>query len=95
MSKSTVDVSITYPKDGREYREIFYQNYDAAVTAAIGGGIDIKFKSKQKPLSSAKITVAPQVARWLGLALLRASLQSEQEQRLEVRDDRFPNDNVA
>ena len=59
--------------------------------------IHIDFQSRKKDLdrTSARLTVTPRIARWLGLALLRASWQDEREQRLEVRADSFLHEQVA
>jgi len=96
MSKSRVDVSVMYPTDGRTYDVAIDLNYDATVTPETHDRINVDFKSKKKDLDRtfARLTVTRPVARWLGLALLRASLQDKQEQCLEVRADRFAHDHV-
>lgn len=85
---------MVYPADGRTYDVAIDLNYDATVTPETHDRINVDFKSKKKDLDRtfARLTVTRAVARWLGLALLRASSQDEQEQRLEVRADRFAHD---
>jgi hypothetical protein len=97
MSNSRVDVSVMYPGDGRTYDVVISLNYDVIVSSDAHKRIHVDIQSRKKDFdrTSARLTVTPHIARWLGLALLRASLQDEQEQRLEVRADRFPNDHVA
>lgn len=97
MSNKTVLVTVTSPTDGRSYDAKVALNYDIVIRTATHSRVDIDFSSKQKesagPLASVKMTTS--VARWLGLALLRVSLRNEQDQRLEVRADRFPNDRIS
>ena len=97
MSNKTVLVTVTNPTDGRSYDAKVSLNYDIVIRTATHSRVDIDFSMKQKdadgPSASVKMTTS--VARWLGLALLRVSLRNEQDQRLEVRADRFPNDRIS
>ena len=97
MSNSRADVSVMYPTDGRTFDVALPLNYDAIVSSDARNRIHVDFQSRKKDFdrTSARLTDTPHIARWLGLALLRASLEDEQEQRLEVRADRFPHDHVA
>jgi hypothetical protein len=98
MSNKTVLVTVTNPADGRSHDAKVSLNYDIVIRSATHSRVDIDFSSKHKEdadgaCASVKMTTA--VARWLGLALLRVSLRNEQDQRLEVRADRFPNDRMS
>lgn len=84
-----VDVSVKFPPDRGTQDATLSLNYDVGITWDVHDRIHIDFQSNAKDCATARITVSPEVARWVGLALLRASLQNEREQWAEVRGDQF------
>lgn len=68
-------------------------NYDVCVSRKSTGTVEVEFRSKTEPSwpsgSTAWFDIQPEVAQWLGLALLRASLQAESVQKAEVRAEFF------
>jgi hypothetical protein len=97
MSNKTVLVTVTNPAEGCSYDAKVSLNYDIVIRAATHSRVDIDISTQHKDAdgASASVKLTTSVARWLGLALLRVSLRNEQDQRLEVCADRFPNDRIS
>ncbi len=92
MSNPNAYILAQYPSD-KNYSVGMGQNFDLCVSAGTDDDVGVHLRSVDNPnypFPCGALHLSKALARWLGLALLRATLEHQREQCLEVRAGKYP-----